>query len=330
MAEVILMPRLSDTMTEGVIAAWHKNVGDAVKKGDLLAEIETDKATMELESYQEGVLLHIGTTKGGKLQVNDLLAIIGKSGEDISEILIKYQRDISNILPVYEQPNETTIDLPKQLLEKVRYIENYQFEIVNWYKNEGDLFNAGDKLFDIVIDDKIYKIGINITGTLIQIIEKSGSNLNLSNHIKKGLDVCKIKCLFSEITALPGDSTPLYILDSFFYFKQLEEHPYLKYTKVQLDLYERFLDIESKAIQISHSELEINNSSLKQQSLIEKEKKEEKEKEEKVYWGWLKFIILFPFIIIGILKLFGVNIGEILMTGIFSASILAIGISKKF
>jgi pyruvate dehydrogenase E2 component (dihydrolipoamide acetyltransferase) len=65
MAEVILMPRLSDTMTEGVIAAWHKNVGDAVKKGDLLAEIETDKATMELESYQEGVLLHIGTTKRG-------------------------------------------------------------------------------------------------------------------------------------------------------------------------------------------------------------------------------------------------------------------------
>ena len=59
MAEVILMPRLSDTMTEGVIAAWHKRVGDTVQKGDLLAEIETDKATMELESYQDGVLLHI-------------------------------------------------------------------------------------------------------------------------------------------------------------------------------------------------------------------------------------------------------------------------------
>ena len=72
MAEVILMPRLSDTMTEGVVAAWHKNVGDTVKKGDLLAEIETDKATMELESYQDGILLHIGTPRGGKLQVNDL------------------------------------------------------------------------------------------------------------------------------------------------------------------------------------------------------------------------------------------------------------------
>src|SRR6188474_309074 len=87
MAEVILMPRLSDTMTEGVIAAWHKNVGDPVKKGDLLAEVETDKATMELESYKDGTLLHIGADKGNKLQVNDLLAIIGAPGEDIQSLL---------------------------------------------------------------------------------------------------------------------------------------------------------------------------------------------------------------------------------------------------
>jgi pyruvate dehydrogenase E2 component (dihydrolipoamide acetyltransferase) len=91
MAEVILMPRLSDTMTEGVIAAWHKNVGDPVKKGDLLAEVETDKATMDLESYKDGTLLHIGVDKGGKLQVNDLLAIIGKQGEDISALLKEHQ-----------------------------------------------------------------------------------------------------------------------------------------------------------------------------------------------------------------------------------------------
>jgi pyruvate dehydrogenase E2 component (dihydrolipoamide acetyltransferase) len=87
MAEVILMPRLSDTMTEGVIAAWHKKVGDKVKKGDLLAEVETDKATMELESYKDGTLLHIGSEKGGKLQVNDLLAIIGSPGEDITALI---------------------------------------------------------------------------------------------------------------------------------------------------------------------------------------------------------------------------------------------------
>src|SRR5215213_1605765 len=87
MADVILMPRLSDTMTEGVIAAWHKKVGDPVKKGELLAEVETDKATMELESYKDGTLLHIGVDKGGKLQVNDLLAIIGKPDEDISGLV---------------------------------------------------------------------------------------------------------------------------------------------------------------------------------------------------------------------------------------------------
>ena len=75
--EVILMPRLSDTMTEGVIADWHKKVGDSVKKGDILADIETDKATMELESYKEGKLLYIGAQKGEKIAVNDLLAVIG-------------------------------------------------------------------------------------------------------------------------------------------------------------------------------------------------------------------------------------------------------------
>src|SRR6476659_397953 len=90
MAEVILMPRLSDTMKEGVIAAWHKKVGDTVKKGDLLAEIETDKATMELESYQEGTLLHVGGKDGEKLQVNDLLAIIGKQGEDVSALVAQH------------------------------------------------------------------------------------------------------------------------------------------------------------------------------------------------------------------------------------------------
>jgi pyruvate dehydrogenase E2 component (dihydrolipoamide acetyltransferase) len=87
MAEVILMPRLSDTMTEGVIAEWHKKVGDTVKKGDILAEVETDKATMELESYKDGTLLHIGTDKGGKLQVNDLLAIIGSKGENVDSLI---------------------------------------------------------------------------------------------------------------------------------------------------------------------------------------------------------------------------------------------------
>jgi pyruvate dehydrogenase E2 component (dihydrolipoamide acetyltransferase) len=90
MAEVIEMPKLSDTMTEGVIAAWHKNVGDTVKAGDLLAEIETDKATMELESYFDGVLLYQGIEVGKPVPIGTLMAIIGKAGEDISAIVAKY------------------------------------------------------------------------------------------------------------------------------------------------------------------------------------------------------------------------------------------------
>ncbi len=85
--EVVLMPRLSDTMTEGVVAAWNKNVGDTVKKGEVLAEIETDKATMDLESYKDGKLLYQGAKAGEKIQVNDLLCIIGPDGFDIAPIV---------------------------------------------------------------------------------------------------------------------------------------------------------------------------------------------------------------------------------------------------
>jgi pyruvate dehydrogenase E2 component (dihydrolipoamide acetyltransferase) len=87
MAEIVKMPKLSDTMTEGVVAAWHKKVGDKVKSGELLAEIETDKATMEFESFVDGVLLHIGIDKGQSAPVDSLLAIFGKEGEDISALL---------------------------------------------------------------------------------------------------------------------------------------------------------------------------------------------------------------------------------------------------
>lgn len=87
MAEVVYMPKLSDTMTEGVVAEWTKKVGDAVSSGEVLAEIETDKATMEFESFYDGVLLHIGVEKGQAAPVNAILAIIGEKGEDISGIL---------------------------------------------------------------------------------------------------------------------------------------------------------------------------------------------------------------------------------------------------
>jgi pyruvate dehydrogenase E2 component (dihydrolipoamide acetyltransferase) len=87
MAEIVRMPKLSDTMTEGTVAAWHKKVGDKVKSGEVLAEIETDKATMEFESFQDGVLLHIGVEKGATAAVDSVLAILGKEGEDVAALL---------------------------------------------------------------------------------------------------------------------------------------------------------------------------------------------------------------------------------------------------
>ena len=87
MAEIIRMPKMSDTMTEGVVVAWHKKVGDTVKVGDILAEVETDKATMELENYVKGVLLHIGIEQGQAVPVDALIAIVGKEGEDVSALL---------------------------------------------------------------------------------------------------------------------------------------------------------------------------------------------------------------------------------------------------
>ena len=87
MAEIIRMPKLSDTMTEGVVAEWHKKIGDEVESGELLAEIETDKATMEFESFQDGVLLHIGVDKGGTAPVDSVLCVLGEKGEDIAELL---------------------------------------------------------------------------------------------------------------------------------------------------------------------------------------------------------------------------------------------------
>ena len=87
MAEVIRMPKRSDTMTEGVIVSWLKNVGDAIKPGEILAEVETDKATMELENFVKGTLLHIGIPAGGSVPVDALIAIVGNAGEDISALL---------------------------------------------------------------------------------------------------------------------------------------------------------------------------------------------------------------------------------------------------
>ncbi len=95
MAEIVKMPKLSDTMTEGVVSKWHKNVGDTVKNGDLLAEIETDKATMEFESFQDGVLLYRGIEEGQATPVDAVLAILGKAGEDYKALLDEYNKGLA-------------------------------------------------------------------------------------------------------------------------------------------------------------------------------------------------------------------------------------------
>ena len=106
MAEIVRMPKLSDTMVEGVVAEWYKKVGDNVETGDLLAEIETDKATMEFEAFQEGVLLHIGVDKGKTAPIDSILAILGKKGEDI-EAILKAEADVA--AEVKEAPVEVAV-----------------------------------------------------------------------------------------------------------------------------------------------------------------------------------------------------------------------------
>lgn len=109
MAEVVKMPKLSDTMTEGVVAEWHKKVGDSVETGDLLAEIETDKATMEFESFQDGVLLHIGVQKGKAAPVDSILAILGEKGEDVSALL-EAEKNQPIVEEVVEKKSEIKVE----------------------------------------------------------------------------------------------------------------------------------------------------------------------------------------------------------------------------
>jgi pyruvate dehydrogenase E2 component (dihydrolipoamide acetyltransferase) len=189
MAEVILMPRLSDTMTEGVIAAWHKNVGDAVKKGDLLAEIETDKATMELESYQEGVLLHIGTTKGGKLQVNDLLAIIGKAGEDVASLIASVGAGSPAAAPATEPAPAAAPAAPVAsaaldvaAMEEVVLMPRLsdtmtEGVIAGWQKNVGDTVKKGDVLADIETDKATMELESYKDGILLYQGAKAGEKI---------------------------------------------------------------------------------------------------------------------------------------------------------
>ncbi len=225
MAEVILMPRLSDTMTEGVIAAWHKNVGDQVKKGDLLAEIETDKATMELESYQQGVLLHRGGVDGDKLQVNDLLAIIGKEGEDVAALVAQntggtnapaadaplaeapkgemQEAAKEEVKPATapspvaaEKPTVASVDI--STMEEVVLMPRLsdtmtEGVIAAWHKQVGDQVKKGEVLAEIETDKATMDLESYKDGTLLYQGAKDGEKIAVNELLciigKDGMDI---------------------------------------------------------------------------------------------------------------------------------------------
>ncbi len=161
MAEIVRMPKLSDTMTEGTVAKWHKKIGDKVKSGDLLAEIETDKATMEFESFQDGVLLHIGVQEKQAAPVDAILAILGKEGEDIKALLSGATSANNNSQPASNgtlQQN-TTAASNKELPPGVEVVRMPKLSdtmtegtIEKWHKKVGDKIKSGDLLADIATD----------------------------------------------------------------------------------------------------------------------------------------------------------------------------------
>ena len=235
MAEVILMPRLSDTMTEGVIADWHKKVGDPVKKGDLLADVETDKATMELESYKDGTLLHLGANKGAKLQVNDLLAIIGKPGEDITALIknnsgsavqttnaepakteTKKEPAPAAPAPVAETKpaasSAPAVDISK--MEEVILMPRLsdtmtEGVIADWHKKVGDDVKKGDVLADIETDKATMELESYKTGKLLFIGAQKGEKILVNDLLAiigddKKVDVQKIVAASKNKGAAPA------------------------------------------------------------------------------------------------------------------------------
>lgn len=223
MAEVILMPRLSDTMTEGVIASWHKKIGDTVQKGDLLAEIETDKATMELESYQNGTLLHIGTPNGGKLQVNDLLAIIGQQGEDVTALVARHSGGgaATEIKPA-PAAAQTTAPAPAApaidpaTMEEVVLMPRLsdtmtEGVIAAWHKKVGDAVHKGDVLADIETDKATMELESYKDGILLHQGAAAGATIRVNDLLciigKESLDVPAILAAL-QTSGAPSASAP--------------------------------------------------------------------------------------------------------------------------
>lgn len=189
MAEVIKMPRLSDTMTEGVIAAWHKKVGDPVKKGELLAEVETDKATMELESYKDGTILHLGAPAGGKLQVDDLLVIVGNAGEDISALLAGAAAPAATVPAPAAEPAPAASAAPALDLAAIEEVvlmprlsdTMTEGVIANWVKKVGDAVSKGDVLAEIETDKATMELESYKNGVLLYQGAKAGEKIQVND-----------------------------------------------------------------------------------------------------------------------------------------------------
>lgn len=193
MAEVITMPRLSDTMTDGKVSKWHKKVGDSVKEGDVLAEIETDKAVQDFESEVNGTLLYIGTEEGGSSPVDSILAIIGKEGEDISALLggnanAGVSEKTADVKNEKEDKTEgesadleqTNAEIPAgvEVITMPRLSDTMtEGKVAKWHKNIGDAVKEGDILAEIETDKAVQDFEAEVKGTLLyRSVEEGGAS----------------------------------------------------------------------------------------------------------------------------------------------------------
>src|SRR3970040_100801 len=188
MATIITMPRLSDTMTEGTVATWLKNVGDKISEGDILAEIETNKATMEFETFNEGTLLYIGIPAGETAAVDSLLAIIGEEGEDISALLkkkpsantpAKEETTTNTEVKKEEAQSPTTKDLPEGVVVVTmpRLSDTLtEGTVATWLKKVGDKVTEGDILAEIETDKATMEFESFNEGTLLYIGIQEGNS----------------------------------------------------------------------------------------------------------------------------------------------------------
>jgi pyruvate dehydrogenase E2 component (dihydrolipoamide acetyltransferase) len=178
MAEVIRMPKMSDTMEEGVIAQWNVKVGDVVKSGDILAEVETDKATMDMESYYDGTVLYIGVEKGQAVPIDAVIAVIGKAGEE-------YQSLLDGGAPKAEAPKaeaapvqETSVDVSgiKAAVIEMPLLSDTMTEgvIHKWLKKVGDKVKSGDLIAEVETDKATMEIEAYEDGTLLYVGVKEG------------------------------------------------------------------------------------------------------------------------------------------------------------